>query len=104
MKRPPTMPPMLDEDAVEAIRNAKRKHTPEAVLQALEDAGWILVRSGHPVNVDGGVRWRVLIDDVFATAGGVVDCGGYEDMDGDDAIELGGALIAAGRYVNGDVE
>ncbi|MCQ4136647.1 hypothetical protein [Rhodococcus rhodochrous] len=43
------------------------------------------------------------MDDVFATAGGVVDCGGYEDMDGDDAIELGGALIAAGRYVNGDV-
>lgn len=104
MKRPPTTPPIHDEDAIEAIRNAKRKHTPEAVLQALEDAGWILVRAGHPVNVDGGVRWRVDIDDVFATAGGVVDCGGYEDMSGDAAIELGGALIAAGRYVNGDVE
>jgi len=104
VKRPPTTPPSHDEDAIEAIRNAKRKHTPEAALDALADAGWMLVRSGHPTNVDGGVRWRVNIDDVFATAGGVVDCGGYEDMDGDDAIELGGALIDAGRYVKGYVE
>lgn len=104
MARPPTMPPTYTDDAVEIMRVAKRKHTPEAALQSLADQGWTLVRTGNPTNIDGGVRWRVAVDDIFTNPDGTVDCGGYEDMEADEAIELGAALIAAGRYANGDTE
>lgn len=104
MKRPPAMPPTYTTDAVEVMRQAKRKHTPEAALQALANEGWTLIRLEAATTVADAMRWRVAIDDVFANPDGTVDAGAYEDMGAEEAIELGAALIAAGRYVNGDVD
>lgn len=88
------------DDALEALRIAKRKHTPEAALQALTDAGWMLIPAA-PVDQqrDGWQRFDGLVDNVFASDDGMVDVGLYDDMTASEAWLFGRAILSAVRAI-----
>lgn len=89
-----------DDDALDALRVAKRKHTPEAALQALTDAGWMLIPAA-PVEQqqDGWRRFDGLVDNVFASDTGVVDVGLYDDMTAPEVESLVRAILSAVRAI-----
>lgn len=92
------------DDALDALRVAKRKHTPEAALQALEAQGWMLIPAA-PVEQqqDGWRRFDGLVDNVFASDDGMVDVGLYDDMTVSEAWLFGRAILSAVRAIQGTV-
>lgn len=88
------------DDALDALRVAKRKHTPEAALQALEAQCWMLIPAA-PVDQqqDGWRRLDGLVDNVFASDDGVVDVGLYDDMTASEAWLFGRAILSAVRAI-----
>lgn len=95
---------MIHDAAIEALRLAKRKHTPEAALQALTDAGWLLVPTAVvESSTNDWARFDGAVDAVFANQDGTVDMGLYDDMPAVDAYRLGAATVTAALHaMNGD--
>lgn len=86
----------MDEKLLEAVRVAKRKHSPEAFIAALRESGYVLVELTIPVETrEHWLRWDGNVDSVFTNSDGTLDLGAYDDLELREAGDFMQAVVSA---------